>query len=130
MPGAFSELVQQTADLSIVPTQINKLVDLAVTVRYRCGKAHFEPLALPDPEFEAASFDTKLRMVKYLQDLRLLVWLLCRKEYFCDRAFQLTSLPQSQLVRENRLVSSLIIYCNCLVCIRRREMNLESLEDL
>lgn len=110
MPGVFSELVQQTADHSIVPAQINKLVDLAVTVRYRCGKAHFEPLALPDPEFEAASFETKLRMVKYLQDLRLLLWLLCRKEYFCDRAFQLTGLLQSQLIPEARLASSWTVW--------------------
>jgi hypothetical protein len=110
MLGVFSELVQQTADHSIIPAQVNKLVDLAVTVRYRCGKAHFEPLALPDPEFEAASFETKLRMVKYLQDLRLLLWLLCRKEYFCDRAFQLTGLPQSQLIPEARLASSWTVW--------------------
>jgi len=49
-------------------------------------------------------------MVKYLQDLRLLLWLLCRKEYFCDRAFQLTSLPQSQLIPEARLVSSWTVW--------------------
>ena len=110
MLGVFSELVQRTTNPSTIPAQLNRLVDLAVTVRYRCGKAHFEPLALPDPEFEAASFETKLRMVKYLQDLRLLLWLLCRKEYFCDRAFQLTSLPQSQLIPEARLVSSWTVW--------------------
>ncbi|KAH9207552.1 hypothetical protein DL95DRAFT_527831 [Leptodontidium sp. 2 PMI_412] len=84
MPEIFSELVQRTAGLSKVPAQVNKLVDLAVTVRYRHGEAYFEPFAVPDPQFKAASFETKLRMVKYLQDLRLLLWLLRRKEYFCS----------------------------------------------
>ncbi|KAH8761929.1 hypothetical protein BGZ57DRAFT_931548 [Hyaloscypha finlandica] len=110
MQGVFSELVQQTADLSIVPTRINNLVDLAVTVRYRCGKAHFEPLALPDPGFEAASFETKLRMVKYLQDLRLLHWLLRRKEYTCHRSLVINPSPRSELVLEARLVSSWTVW--------------------
>jgi hypothetical protein len=72
MPEKISELFQRTADLSIVPAQVNKLVDLAVTVNSCFGKDHFEPLAVPDPQFKAANFETKLRMVKYLQDLRLL----------------------------------------------------------
>jgi hypothetical protein len=57
-------------------TQINRLVDLAVMIHYRCGKAQFEMVALQVPEFERANFDTKVRMVKYLQDLRLLLWIL------------------------------------------------------
>jgi hypothetical protein len=88
----FSELVQQTVSPAEIPAQVNRLVDLAVTVRYRCGKAHFEALAVPDPEFESADFEAKLRMVKYLQDLRLLLWLLCRKEYVYNRCFTSASL--------------------------------------
>jgi hypothetical protein len=106
MLGVFSELVQRTTNPSTVPAQLNRLVDLAVTVRYRCGKAQYDAVAVPDPEFEAANFRTRLRMVKYLQDLRLLLWLLCRKEYTCHRSLVINSPPRSELVLEARLVSS------------------------
>jgi hypothetical protein len=106
MLGVFSELVQRTTNPSTIPAQLNRLVDLAVTVRYRCGKAEYEAVAVPDPEFEAANFGTRLRMVKYLQDLRLLLWLLCRKEYTCNRSLVINSSPGSELVLEARLVSS------------------------
>jgi hypothetical protein len=106
MLGVFSGLVQRTTNPSTIPAQLNKLVDLAVTVRYRCGKAQYEAVAVPDPEFDAANFGTRLRMVKYLQDLRLLLWLLCRKEYTCHRSLVIKSSPRSELVLEARLVSS------------------------
>jgi hypothetical protein len=77
MTETFSEFVQRTTDNSVIPAQLNRLVDLAVTVRYRRGKAHYEAVAVPDLEFSAADSGAKLRMVKYLQDLRLLLWLLC-----------------------------------------------------
>jgi hypothetical protein len=110
MLGVFSELVQRTTNPYTIPTQLNRLVDLAVTVRYRCGKAQYEAVAVPDPEFEAANFGTRLRMVKYLQDLRLLLWLLCRKEYTCHRSLVVNSSPRSELVLEARLVSSWTIW--------------------
>jgi dihydroneopterin aldolase len=106
MPGIFSELVQRTVNPSTIPVQINRLVDLAVTVRYRCGKAQFRAVAVPDPEFDAADFETKLRMVKYLQDLRLLLWLLCRKEYVVSRDHVFHCLPQSSLIPDANLDSA------------------------
>ena len=106
MPGIFSELVQRTVDPSTIPVQINRLVDLAVTVRYRCGKAQFRAVAVPDPEFDAADFETKLRMVKYLQDLRLLLWLLSRKEYVVSRDHVFHYLPQSSLIPDANLCST------------------------
>ena len=107
----FSELVEQTADPT-TPAQLNRLVDLAVTVRYRGGKAHFEALAVPDLEFEAADFETKLRMVKYLQDLRLLLCILCQKEYVCGKPFITNSFHQSELVLEAGLVSSWTLWAS------------------
>jgi hypothetical protein len=131
IPELFSDLVQQTADPSPIPAQLNRLVDLAVTVQYRRGKAHFEALAIPDAEFEAADFEIKLRMVKYLQDLRLLLWLLCRKEYTCDISLWRATIPRSALLLEAGLVSSTAllttlpvmqhqrgIKCNCQSCLR------------
>jgi hypothetical protein len=109
----FSELVQRTTNPSTIPAQLNRLVDLAVTVRYRCGKAQYEAVAVPDPEFEAANFGTRLLMVKYLQDLRLLLWLLCRKEYTCHRSLVFNTSPRSELVLEARLVSSWTIWTTC-----------------
>jgi hypothetical protein len=76
-----SETVRRAVDLSTSSFQINKLVDLAITVRYQCGKAQFKAIAVPDQVFETANGETKLRMVKYLQDLRLLLWLLRRDTY-------------------------------------------------
>ena len=105
MPGIFSELVQRTVDPSTIPVQINQLVDLAITVRYQCGKAQFRAIAVPDPEFDAADFGTKLRIVKYLQDLRLLLWLLSRKECVVkDHIFH--RLPQSPLILDANLSSA------------------------
>ena len=104
MPDLFSDLVQHTVDVSTSLTQINKLVDLAVTVRYRCGKATYESIAVPDVDFEAADFETKLRMVKYLQDLRLLLWLLCQKEFTTGQRIVFQGLPQSLMMSEANLV--------------------------
>lgn len=104
--GAYSELEQRTPNPPAVPTQLNKVVDIAVTARLRCGKWHLEAFAIPDTAFEAANFGTRLRMVKYLQDLRLLLWLLCRKECIRDRLLNPSSLPRSELISESRLVSS------------------------
>lgn len=98
MPGIFSELVQRTVNPSTIPVQINRLVDLAVTVRDRCSKAQFRAATVPDPEFNAADFKTKLRMVNYLQDQRLLLWLLCRKEYVVSRGHVFHCLPHSSLI--------------------------------
>jgi hypothetical protein len=106
MPGIFSELVQRTVNPSTIPVQINRLVDLAVTVRYRCGKAQFRAVAVPDPEFDTADFETKLRMVKYLQDLRLLLWLLRRKEYIVSRDHVFRYLPRSSLIPDANLSST------------------------
>ncbi|KAE9365228.1 hypothetical protein N431DRAFT_518338 [Stipitochalara longipes BDJ] len=106
MAGIFSELVQQTTDRSAIVENVYNLVDLAVTVRYRCGKPQYEGIAVPDPEFEAADFETKLRMVKYLQDLRLLLWLLCRKQFNEPRLVISDSTHQSKLVPDAQLVSS------------------------
>lgn len=106
MPGIFSELVQRTVNPSTIPVQINRLADLEFTVRYRCGKAQFRAVTVPDPEFDAADFETKLRMVKYLQDLRLLLWLLCRKEYVVSRDHVFHCLPQSSLIPDANLCSA------------------------
>ena len=48
--------------------------------------------------------------MKYLQDLRLLLWLLCRKEYTCHRSLVINSSPGSELVLEARLVSSWTVW--------------------
>jgi hypothetical protein len=101
-----SELEQWTSDPSVIPAQLNRLVDIAVTARYRCGKWHLETVPTPDSAFEAADFGTRLRMVKYLQDLRLLLWLLCRKECIRDGLLNPSSLPSSELISEARLVST------------------------
>jgi hypothetical protein len=106
MQGVFSELVQRTPEPAIIPSQLNRLVDLVVTVRYRCGKAHFEALAIPDLEFEAAGVETKLRMIKYLQDLQLLLWLLYRKEHVCKGSFEFARFSRSEFISEAGLVSS------------------------
>ena len=52
------------------------LVDTAVTVKFRRNGWHFEMVAIPDESYEIANIKTKIRMVKVLQDLRLLIWLL------------------------------------------------------
>jgi len=89
------------------PAQLNRLIDLAITVRYRGGEARFEALAISDPEFEAADFATKLRMVKYLQDLRVLLWLLSQKRWhYKAGTFTTDSIYQSNLMPEARLVYS------------------------
>jgi len=111
MTGIFSEIVQRTIEPSIIPVQINRLVDIAITVRYRCGRASFEAVAVPDPDFEAADIETKLRMIKYLQNLRLLLWLLYRQDYSRDRIFALPYHPHSELIPEAQLVSSWTQYC-------------------
>ena len=104
--GVYSELEQRIPAAPAIPTQLNRLVDIAVTARHRCGKWHLEALAIPDSAFEAADFGTRLRMVKYLQDLRLLLWLLCRKEYSRDWLLNPSGLPRSELISEARFVSS------------------------
>jgi hypothetical protein len=104
--GAYSELEQRTPNPPVVPTQLNRLVDIAVTARHRCGKWHLEALAMPDSAFEAADFGTRLRMVKYLQDLRLLLWLLCRKEYSRDWLLNPSGFPRSELITEAQLSST------------------------
>jgi hypothetical protein len=60
------DLSHDTSESSIAEVQLNRVVDLAFTVRYRCGKAQFETIAVPDPVFEKADWETTLRMVKYL----------------------------------------------------------------
>lgn len=45
-------------------------------------------------------------MVKYLQDLRFLLWLLCRKECIWDGILNPSGLPRSGLISEAQLVSS------------------------
>jgi hypothetical protein len=104
--GVCSEFEQRISAPPAIPTQLNRLVDIAVTARHRCGKWHLEALAIPDSAFEAADLRTRLRMVKYLQDLRLLLWLLCRKEYSRDWLLNPSGLPRSELISEARLVSS------------------------
>jgi hypothetical protein len=104
--GVCSEFEQRISAPPVISTQLNRLVDIAVTARHRCGKWHLEALAIPDSAFEAADFRTRLRMVKYLQDLRLLLWLLCRKEYSRDGLLDPSCLPRSELILEARLVSS------------------------
>ncbi|PMD30860.1 hypothetical protein L207DRAFT_519965 [Hyaloscypha variabilis F] len=110
VPGLPSEMVHDTNNPPTNPAQLTRLVDLAVTVRHRAGKAHFEALAVPDPEFEAAGFKTKLQMVKYLQDLRLMLWLLCRKQRNDLRIVMPGSTDQSRLMPEAGLVSSWTIW--------------------
>ncbi len=75
-----------TSNSSNAEIQTNRLIDLAVTVRYQRGKAQFKAIAVPDQIFEAADWETKLRMVKYLQDLRLLLWLLRGDTYASNRS--------------------------------------------
>lgn len=104
--GAYSELEQRTPNPPAVPTQLNRVVDIALTARHRCGKWHLEALAIPDSAFEAADFGTRLRMVKYLQDLRLLLWLLCRKECGRDWLLNPSGLPRSELITEAHLFST------------------------
>jgi hypothetical protein len=106
VPGLPSEMVHDTNNPPTNPAQLTRLVDLAVTVRHRARKAYFEALAVPDPDFEAAGFETKLRMVQYLQDLRLLLWLLCRKQRNYLRIVMPGSTDQSKLIPEAALVSS------------------------
>lgn len=103
--GVDSELEQRIPNPPAVLTQLNRLVDIAVTARHRGGKWHLEALAIPDSAFEAADFGTRLRMVKYLQDLRLLLWLLCRKECVWDGLLSPSVLPRSGLISEAQLVS-------------------------
>jgi len=79
--STHQDLSHDTSQSSIAEVQLNRVVDLAFTVRYRCGEAQFKTIAVPDPVFEDADRETKLRMVKYLQDLRLLLWLLRRDTY-------------------------------------------------
>ncbi len=104
--GVYSELEQRILNPPPVPIQLNRLIDIAVTARHRCGKWDLEALAIPDPAFDAADFGTRLRMGKYLQDLRLLLWLLCQKECVWDGLLNPSHLPRSDLVSEARLVSS------------------------
>lgn len=104
--GVYSELEQRIPAPPAVPTQLNRLVDIAVNARHRCGKWHLEALAIPDSAFEAADFETRLRMVKYLQDLRLLLWLLCRKECAWDRLLNPSRLPRSALISEAHLFTN------------------------
>jgi hypothetical protein len=103
--GPPSEPVQDIKLPPKVPAQLTRLVDLAVTVRYRSGQAQFETVAVLDPDFEAAGIETKLRMVQYLQDLRLLLWLLCRKQRSDPRLITPYSTHHSKLMSEAGLVS-------------------------
>lgn len=103
--GIYPELEQRISDSSAITAQLNRVVDIAVTARYRCGKWHLEALAIPDSAFEAADIGTRLRMVKYLQDLRLLLWLLCRKECVWDGLLNPSGLPRSRLIAEAQLFS-------------------------
>jgi hypothetical protein len=110
MPEIISDLVQWMVDSSTIPVQMNRLVDIAITVRFQCGKAHYEAIAIPDETFNAADSKAKLKMVKYLQDLRLLLWLLCRKEFVGGRSFDFSSVSQSALVSEANFASSWLLW--------------------
>jgi hypothetical protein len=116
--GLYSELEQRTSNPPAVPIQLNRLVDIAVTAQRRCGKWHLQALAIPDSAFDAADFGTRLRMVKYLQDLRLLLWLLCRKEYSRDWLLNPSGFPRSELISEARLVSSWSLSTLCIIPTR------------
>ena len=124
IPGLPSELVDGTRKPLTAPAQLTRLVDLAVTVKYRSGQAHFETVAVPDPEFEAAGFETKLKMIQYLQDLRLLLWLLCRKQQSDSRIITLYSTHHSKLMSEAGLVSSWTIRMTLSMAARSYEPQL------
>lgn len=102
------DLSHDTPESSIAEVQLNRVVDLAFTVRYRCGKAQFKTIAVPDPVFEKADWETNLRMVKYLQDLRLLLWFLRRDTYSVNglSAFRYMDSSSSYCISEMSLVSS------------------------
>jgi hypothetical protein len=106
--STHQDLSHDTSQSSIAEVQLNRVVDLAFTVRYRCGEAQFKPIAVPDPVFEEADWETKLRMVKYLQDLRLLLWLLRRDTYSVNglSAFRYSKSFSSYYISESSLVSS------------------------
>jgi hypothetical protein len=88
------------------PTQVNRLVDIAVTVRYRRGKPCVSILGIIDQEFQEADFETKRRMVKSLQDLRFLIWLFtCNTDLGSN--FQSSIMkPQSGLIRDAGIAST------------------------
>jgi hypothetical protein len=69
---------------SITPIKsihVNRVVDTAVTVRYRSGKPVIGLAVVNDNIFDAANCRTKIEMVKHLQSFRLVMWLLQQKSF-------------------------------------------------
>jgi len=83
--------------------RVNQLIDIAITVRYRQGKASFNAIAIKDQGFEEADFRTKRQMVKLLQDLRLLIWLFTRNANFGTRLCGHAFISQIPLVFETNI---------------------------
>jgi hypothetical protein len=83
--------------------RVNQLVDIAITVRYRQGKPIIGVIGILDPDFEAAEFETKVRMVKFLQDLRLLFWLFAHNNNFERSIQRQTTNDQSAITKSSNL---------------------------
>ena len=60
-----------------------RLVKTAFLVQEANGKPVVEMLAIADQQFESANDASKIAMVKYIQNFRLLVWLLRRDNLAC-----------------------------------------------
>ena len=71
-------------------TQLMRIVDTEIVVRHRNGRTSFKLSATNDEPYDAASDELKLAMVRQLQGLRLLVWLL-QKQHWLGRSGALQS---------------------------------------
>lgn len=68
-----------------ISNHVVNLVDSVVMVKFRGSELYLEVAAIPERNYESADVKTEIRMVRVLQDLCLLTWLLRQENH---RAFQ------------------------------------------
>lgn len=80
-----------------------RLVKTAYLVQESNGRAMIEMLATTDENFERADIETKITMIKYIQGLRLLTWLLRRDNFAYTARYFANDDSASGLVRVGSL---------------------------
>lgn len=91
-------------------THLIRLVDTAVTVKFRRNEWHLEMVAIPDESYQTADIKMKIRMVKVLKDLRLLIWLLRQERCQAFQKYRYAESQSLDLVLEKSISSAWFVW--------------------
>ena len=97
------QFVRDETDMAVIPSSTSKpelmrLVKTAYLVQESRGRPVIEMLAVADKRFENADEASKVSMIKYIMNMRLLVWLLRRDNFLSTARFCANDDPTSVLV--------------------------------